>query len=535
MLRNTLIYGLALFLAVGLLYGGFLHNPIVFDDMYLFIVDNEGHSAIEQFATRQLTDLRMLPYATLAWTTKLAGFDLLPLRIENLLLHGCVVMVLALFVLRLYRAVLPGSASANSMPAVFIVAGLFALHPVAVYAVAYLAQRTIVMATLFSVLTLWAYLHGSAERSKFWLWLSVALYFLATHSKEHVVMLPFVIAAMTILLHEDWRARLRENWLVFLAYAAVGLLTLYQIRYAVGNAYELNSSEMLEGGWSEHAQLYSVLTQCWLFFKYGLLWLLPNFRWMSVDMREPLAQGVFSVYGLALSAYLLYGVLAIRLLTRRGQAGLIGFAMLFPWLMFMTEFSTVRIQEIFVLYRSYLWAIGGVILLPMLLMRLNVRVTVMVSLLFAATLFMISIERLSTFSHPVLLWEDAAKLVADRQELPGAGRIHFNLGLAWMNAGVLDRALPELQTATRLSPWLSAAFANLGVAYSRQHQHALAIQAYSRAIELDQQHKAAPNAMNYYNRALSYEAQQQWREAMIDYKVSCLLTGKTGCDKTNLQ
>lgn len=547
--------------AVAALYGQFLHNPIVFDDLYFFMQDNDGHSAIEKFANPSLLDLRALPYATLAWSAQLFGFGLPPFRIENLLLHWLVVAVLALFVLRLYRTVLlnpsvrgepvephfPSTSSGRTAPkantaqantgmvaAVLIVTSLFALHPVAVYAVGYLVQRTIVMATLFGVLALWAYLHGSNKNSKVWLWSSVGLYLLATHSKEHVIMLPAVMVAMTVLVHEDWRVRLRQNWPVFAGYAAVVLLTVAQIRGVIGHSYEINAGEMLDGVPPENAYFFSLLTQSWLFFKYGLLWLLPNPGWLSVDMREPLAQGFFSVYGAALTAYLLYGFIALKLLLKRGRAGLVGFALLFPWLMFATEFSTLRVQEIFVLYRSYIWALGGVILLPLVLMQLNARLTMVLSVLFAATLFMISIERLSSFSHPIVLWDDAEKLVKDRPSLPGVGRIYYNRGTEYFKAGMLEKALPDLQTATRLSPKLSAAFGNLGLVYSKTGQHEAAIKAFSHAIELDSEQKANPDFKYYYSRATAYEAAGRLREAVVDYKVSCLLNGKMGCDKTSL-
>ena len=522
---------------IAALYAQFLHNPIVFDDLYFFMLDGNGHSAIEQYAYPSWFTLRALPYATLAWNAKLFGFDLPPFRIENLLLHWMVVVVLALFVLRLYRIVLPveqKSENTRMVTAVLAVVSLYAIHPVAVYAVGYLVQRTIVMATLFSILSLWAYLHGSEKQSKTWLWASVGLYFMATHSKEHVIMLPFVITAMTVLLHEDWRTRILKDWPVFVGYIVVALLTFAQIRGVLGHAYEIDSGGMLEGVLPENALFFSMLTQSWLFFKYGLLWLLPNPNWISVDMRESFAQGLFSVYGWALLVYLVYGLIAVRLLFKRGGAGLLGFALLFPWLMFMTEFSSVRIQEIFVLYRSYIWAVGGVILLPMLLMQLNARLTLMVSVLIGATLFMVSMERLSSFSNPILLWEDAEKLLVDRQALPGVSRIYYNRGTEYLKAGMLDRALPDLEKTTQLNSKLSAGFGNLGLVYAKTDHKGQAIQAFSQAIKLDIEQKAAPNVKYYYSRAQAYEASGQLREAAVDYKVSCLLTGKLGCEKNSV-
>ncbi len=519
---------------IAALYGQFLHNPIVFDDRPFFMLDSDGHSAIVKFANSSLLDLRALPYATLAWNTQLFGFDLPPFRIENLMLHWFVVIALAMFVLRLYRMALPAPQKGENtgmMTAVLIVVSLFALHPVAVYAVGYLVERSIVMATLFSVLALTAYLKGSDQNSKAWLWASVFLYLLATHSKEHAVMLPAIMVALTVLVHTDWRVQLRRNWPVFAGFALVALLTIAQARGVIGHVYEPDAGTMLDGKLPEHALFYSILTQSWLFFKYGFLWLLPSPVWMSVDMREPFAQSIFSIYGAALIAYLFYGVLAIRLLFKRGQAGLIGFALLFPWLMFATEFSSVRIQEIFVLYRSYIWALGGVMLLPLLLMQLNARLTLMLSVLFAATLFMISMERLESFSQNIILWDDAAKLVKNRQELPGVSRIYYNRGTAFLNAAMVDRAIPDLQRAAALDPGLSVIVGNLGIAYSKIGKNEQAIQAFSRAIELDQERKAPPSANYYSGRAGAYEADGQWQKAAVDYKVTCLLANK-GCDKS---
>ncbi|MCX7193684.1 MAG: hypothetical protein NTY60_08720 [Proteobacteria bacterium] len=532
--KKTALWAVLIGILIAALYGQFLHNPIIFDDLYFFMLDNDGHSAIEKFASPSPLDLRALPYASLAWSAQLFGFDLTPFRIENLLLHWLVVIALALFVLRLYRVVLPAASTSENtgrVTAVLLVVSLFALHPLAVYAVGYLVQRSIVMATLFSVLSLWAYLQGSEKQSRVWLWSSVILYFLATHSKEHVIMLPFVVVAMTVLVHQDWRARMLKSWPVFAGYVAVALLTFAQIRGVLGHAYEIDAANMLEGVLPEHAYSYSVLTQSWLFFKYGFLWLLPNPNWLSVDMREPFAQGLFFGYGLALLAYIAYGFVAIKLLIKRGKIGLIGFALLFSWLMFATEFSSVRIQEIFVLYRSYIWALGGVILLPVLLMQLNVRLTLMLSVLFAATLFMVAMERLASFSHPILLWDDAEKLVKNRQELPGVGRIYYNRGTEWLKIDRGDRAVSDLLVSTGLNPSLSAGFGNLGLAYSKNGQNDLAIQAFSRAIALEHEQKTPPNFRYFYGRATAFEENGQFREAAEDYKVSCFLSGKMGCDK----
>ena len=52
----------------------------------------------------------------------------------------------------------------KSLPALWLAIGFFALNPVAVYAVAYLIQRSILLATLFVVLGLWLFARGLVDR-----------------------------------------------------------------------------------------------------------------------------------------------------------------------------------------------------------------------------------------------------------------------------------------------------------------------------------------------------------------------------------
>ena len=96
----------------------------------------------------------------------------------------------------------------------------------------------------------------------------------------------------------------------------------------------------------------SVINQGWLFFRYLLVWLVPYTGWMSIDVRPSFpTQFVSWPYTLGFAAYLAYPLIAGTLLRKGGRTGLAGFGLLFPWLLGLTEFATVRFQEPFVLYR----------------------------------------------------------------------------------------------------------------------------------------------------------------------------------------
>ncbi len=522
---------LLLVIAIVALYGQFLWNPLVFDDRDFFMLDMDGIAPISSFQFTWL-QLRSFPYETLALTKEWFGLDLNVFRIGNLILHAGVVLTLYILLAKLFSAVYGDRCGVGLTPrtAAFFSALLFALHPVAIYAAGYLIQRSTVMATLFALLTLLAYVHGSQRQSRFWLWACVPLYYLSVFSKEHVIMLPFLLLALTVLLHEDWFVKLRQRWAIYVALAAVmGMVLLAKVNL-LGSVYEYSAPEMLQQIDVENAYPLSVLTQSWLFFKYALLWVFPNPAWMSVDMREPFASSFLSLYLAAAAAYLAWGAVALWLLLKRGRMGLLGYALLFPWAMFWTEFSVVRIQESFVLYRSYLWAVGAFCLLPLLFERCNGRMASFILAVVALAMMPISMDRLMAFSNPILLWDDAEKLVRDRSELPGVWRIYYNRGTEYLKIDFVNQALPDLEKAISLRSDFGEAHANYAHALSKVGRWQESSESYSQAINLFLKKGLPPQWKYFYGRAMAYEKLGDVQKAELDYRVSCLLANK-GCEK----
>lgn len=345
-------------------------------------------------------------------------------------------------------------------------------------------------------------------------------------------MLPAVLLAMTMLLRTDWFEWLKKNWGVFAAYLFIAAFVLLAIRGILGSVYEPVAPMMLVNVDARMAYPLSVLTQSWLFFKYVALWALPNPEWMSIDIREPFASALLSPYLLALCAFAAWGAGAFWLLLQRGRRGLLGFALIFPWLMFMTEFSTVRVQEPFVLYRSYIWAPGFACLLPLLFIRARRRVTFALLSFIVVALFVISMERLGTMAHSLLLWDDAAKLVEGRTDLPGAERIYNNRGGAFLREKKYKLAEADFRHALTLNPVLPQAYTNIGAIYLETGELQKAVDAFSQAIDILMQ-SASDRVFDdrpFYGRAIAYERLGKMQEAKSDYQVSCKIAYK-GCDK----
>ena len=111
-----------------------------------------------------------------------------PAHVVNLLLHVANVVLLFLMLAAVTRAPWPSA----------LVAGLFALHPVHVESVAWIAERKDVLSTLFLLLTLWAYARYVRDRRRRTYVLMLVLFALGLMAKPMLVTLPFALVLV------DW-------------------------------------------------------------------------------------------------------------------------------------------------------------------------------------------------------------------------------------------------------------------------------------------------------------------------------------------
>ena len=516
---GNLALALLLVTATALLYGRSLWNPLVFDDKPFFIevMLKQYGSSIFHF------DLRWFSYVTFGWTYNLFGLNWFWYRLGNLGLHALTAVLLFAFFYRLLTAISQPQRSAAEQNQLrwtaFFAALVFALHPVAVYGVAYLVERSIIMATLFGVAMLLCYLEGLTRENAKWFIASALFYFLAVFSKEHSVMLPGVALALTLLLKKPSFTLAKQLWLPYLLYLLIGAFIVLRAKGVLGTPYEPFAAEMAAGMSEhqgnislEHAYSLSVITQAFLFFKYLLLWIIPYTGWMSVDMRQPFAAQFFSWPEFAgFIAFLAYPAIATRFLLKGGRAGLLGFAMLFPWLLYLTELSTVRIQEPFVLYRSYLWMSGLPIAILAIAGSIPRKAGSIVALVFCALLSALAWNRLDNFSDNWKLWNDVVSKNRDTSLL-GSERGYNNRGFASLESGRVQEALDDFKKAIALNPKYADAHLNVGIALFKQGKLELALQSYDQAIRLKPESSDA-----YLNRGVVLLNGNRLNEAIEDF------------------
>src|SRR5271166_50120 len=194
--RNAILLGLLLFIATVALYSPVRNHPFMVLDDPKYVTQNphiQGglNLAVVGWA---LTHGYAANWHPLTWMSHAAdigffGLDPEPQHLENVLLHA--VNALLLFWV-LWKAT-------GYMGRSWMVAALFALHPINVESVAWIAERKTMLSTLFFLLALAAY-RWYARQPGFGRYVMVAfLFVLGLMGKPQIITLPFVL-----LLWDYW-------------------------------------------------------------------------------------------------------------------------------------------------------------------------------------------------------------------------------------------------------------------------------------------------------------------------------------------
>lgn len=496
---SALLFAAIVMAAVLGIYLPGLHNELLFDDQRL--ADGTifgGYGSVLQLKQR------LLSYGSFIWVQEIFGQGWWKQRLVNVALH--LGTVAALYVL--VRDLLAHTAfptefqaarhfEASRRAALRVGVALFAVHPVAVYAVGYLVQRSILMATLFAVLACWFYLRGLLTCKKHWYLWALISYMVAVLSKEHSFLMAVMIFPLYVFIRRPDGKQIKQMAVtagVSLAVLAVAITALWAVYgHFLGIPFDARSQEfirqleLISPGISGRIYLLSILNEAWLFFTYGALWFFPNVLWMSIDLRPvfPLSLTSFPhILGGVGYIVLLFTALWI-FLSRRGALSFVALCLLFPLLLFLTEFATVWVQDPLVLYRSYLWAIAVPGLIAVVLTGLTPRAIYTLGGILMVVLSTLAVERTFSLRDGFTAWGDAAEKIDLKASPNAVGRwqAFLNLGGYHVELGSLAEARKALTTAQALGETQGYASFNLGLVaqYEKKHDEALTWFARSQA------------------------------------------------------
>jgi Flp pilus assembly protein TadD len=480
-------FAVCLFLALAVwgVFGQTLHHSFVFDDRG-YVYENpaitEGlHWKGVVWAFTHSHGGNWHPLTTLSHMLDCQLFGLNPRghHLTNVLLHTASVLLLFL-VLRKMTGALWRSG---------FVAVVFAIHPLAVESVAWVAERKDVLSGLFFMLTLWAYLRytqkQAAHSQSFFsfvlspaYWLALLLFALGLMSKPMLVTLPFVL-----LLLDYWPLR---RFAMDDSRFTIGRLACEKIPFLL-----LTAADSIATVWAQHGahaimsgQVLDVRSRMGNALISYAAYLGQIIYPAGLVVLYPHPGNRLSVWRVGLSLLVLIFISAGVLLGRRKWPYVV-----VGWLWYLGMLvPVIGLVQVGVQARAdryaYLPQIGLYLLMAWGLADLmrgwrgrNVVLGIAGGLAVGG-LLVAARAQTAYWKDNIRLWRHAVDVNAHN------ALVHDSLGVALGDQGQIDEAIRQFHEAIRLVPDHAEFHFNLGIALAQQGKLAEAIQHFEQALRL---------------------------------------------------
>jgi len=417
----------------------------------------------------------------------------------NVLLHTVAVVLLFLVLQQMTGAIWRSA----------FVAALFAIHPLHVESVAWVAERKDVLSGVFFTLTLLAYVHY-ARAPSIWRYVTVALMFaLGLMSKPMLVTLPFVL-----LLLDYWplkRIRTEESragrQLLRLFAEKVPLMALSAVSSTV--TYLAQRGAL---GWTEQLPILARINNAFVTY---VIYVRQMFWPAKLAVFYPHPENRLPQWEIGLAVALLACITTTALVLRKVAPYLITgwfwyLGMLVPviglvqvgWQGHADRYTYLPQVG---LYIAGTWAIAD------LTASFRRRI-----LLGAAALLIIGALSWTAWIQ-TSYWRDSEMLFTHALAVTGKNDVaENNLGIVFLQRGELDKAIARLQAAIDLRPENGPAHNNLAKAFLQKGQLAEAMIHYRKFLEIEPQNVEARNILGtaLIQQGHVREAVEQWQDAL---------------------
>ncbi|MGO9016275.1 MAG: tetratricopeptide repeat protein [Dissulfurispiraceae bacterium] len=512
--NNTLVHIACIVFIILIIYSNTLNAPFQWDED-LFLVRNPivrdlhyfvNPSDARGFEYYNFLVLRYIGFLTFALNYKMHGFSVTGYHIVNIAIHVANSILVYLLVLLTFRTPFfaKSSMKQNSLYIAFFSSMLFAVHPLQTMAVTYVFQRVASLAAFFYLLSLTAYISSRLSVGKqqrlFYYSISFISAVLAMKTKENAFTLPLVITLYEFLF---FRAALKSRMIPL----ALMLLTMSIIPqtliYLKGTAGA--GIDPLPGYVSVvFSRPEYVLTEFRVIVTYLRLLFMPVNQ--NIDYDYPVFKSafdpqvllsfllLFTLFGLGIYLVLrtekktwikwkglntqpaVHGIQSLSLSAESSALStefrLISFGILWFFITLSVESSLIPLTRLIDEYRVYLPSVGisiavvtGAFLIKTRVHSLKAGKGILVMLvLVAGVLAIATYRRNELWGDKIRLWEDTAK------KSPGDVAVHNNLGGAYEDSNIPDKALEQFLIAVNLRPDIAEIHFNLGLAYYKTGQ-----------------------------------------------------------------
>lgn len=474
-------------------------NPLIRDFSYFLHLGNLQEYAAGEGAVISSIDiinsfiLRPVTYLTFAVNYKLHGLDLTGYNLLNDLFHVAATMLAYLFThllvcqLRLFTG---KDDSSSAIP--FLVALLFACHPIQTQAVSYTIQRFTSIAACCYLLTLSAYLLSRQSTSRkaklLWYFLALVTAVAGMLSKENVFTLPIIITVVEFLCVNE---NIRKRFLLLLPFLATMLIIPLNIMNLNSHTSGVHDSLQLIN-FDKTSHLTYIITEFRVLTTYLRLLVLPVNQQLDYDyplyssFLDPavMASMFFLLTLVSISAYSLFSG------RKTGSSWLLlsGFGILWFFVSLSVESGLVPIDDVIFEHRLYLPSVGIFITATAVGSRLfygfcnNPLRRMLSASLVVAVIMALSIATVRRNS----LWSDTISFIEDNAaKSPKKERVQILLGDIYLRENKVREAISVYEKIPLTQRTPQHVYTNLANAYVRAGSIERGVQMYYRAIEHD--------------------------------------------------
>ncbi|QSX73546.1 hypothetical protein HIV01_009780 [Lysobacter arenosi] len=383
---------LALFSLVAMIYAPGLSGDFLFDDFHNIVHNKSVHATSLDWATlvRAATAYepgaiaRPLATVTFAIDYYIGGADPWGYKLVNVLIHALNSLLILALVQRL--AGLGQTRYRWTAATCFVIAAVWALHPLQVSAVLYVVQRMEILSLTFVLVGLLAYIKGRRAQvagAAGWGWLlfSFALAGIGLLSKETAVLFPLYCLALELTLL-DFSAQQRRTRQVLVAfYAIASVLAVIAFVFVILPHYW--APESFEG--RNYTMVERLLTQLRVLSMYLGWMIVPATGTMTFyyDNFVP-SHGLLDPVSTLWGGLLLLGLLAAAIASRKRNR-LFALGMLWFFCAHVLTSNVIPLELVFE-HRNYFALLGVVLAVASLIDRIPTPTTTAISRTLAAAL-----------------------------------------------------------------------------------------------------------------------------------------------------
>ena len=524
--QNTFsVIAIALALATFVVFSQVLQCEFVNFDDPQYVVENNHIQNVPMlqtikwaFASGYAANWHPLTWLSHAMDYKLFGLNPIGHHLTNLLLHIANTLLL-FWVLTAMTGALWKSA---------FVAALFAIHPLHVESVAWVAERKDVLSTLFWFLTMAAYLHYTRKPKAFSYLLTLVLFAAGLMSKPMLVTLPFVL-----LLLDYWPLNRLEinnqSQLYHCVYEKIPFLILSAVSSIITSVVQKHAMTDIETfplRWRIGNAIVS-------YVRYIEKMFLPR----KLAVLYPLGGNLPPVW---LTIAAMFFLLAISILIIRYSPKhkylLVGWLWFIGTLVPVIGLVQVGLQQMADRY-TYVPLIGLFIIVTWIAADIFSSWKYGKILLSSAAAIVLVILSICTIFQ-LRYWRNSENLFTRAIAVTNHNYTAYNnLGYTFVGKKNFDKAIELYNKAIRIRADYAEAYSNLGAAYGELGRFNEAIEALKHSFKIRPE-----NAKAHYNLGVVYSSMNRWQQAAEAYRNSLKIDpsnaevyGKLGAAYANLQ